>query len=140
MNTRRPAVLATAAAALVTLAGCAYFNTFYTARQNFDQAESQMRAQTDPEARASAGQAALYDKAIEGATKVIIEYPKSKWVDDSVLMIGRSYLAKGQYPEAQEKFDELARTFPKSELLDNALFYSGVAAERDHRREEAVAR
>jgi TolA-binding protein len=139
VSARRPAVLATAAAALTLLAGCAYFNTFYTARQNFEQAESQMRVQTDPDARASAGQAALYDKAIEGATKVIIEYPKSKWVDDSVLMIGRSYLAKGQYPEAQEKFDELARTFPKSELLDNALFYSGVAAERDHRREEAVA-
>ena len=118
----------------VASGGCAYFNTFYSAKKNFNEAESQLRQNPDPEARAGAAQAALYDKSILGATKVIREYPKSKWVDDAVLMIGRCQLAKGEYAEARVKFDELAQNFPKSDLLDQATYWSAVAADRDRER------
>lgn len=121
-------------------AGCAYFNTFYTAKKNFEQAEEQMALQPDPEARAGASQATLYDKAIQGSTRILLEYSTSKWVDDAVLLIGRSMLAKGDYEAAQLKFAELKANFPKSDLVHEAVFWSGVAAERDRRRPEAIAR
>lgn len=124
---------------LVLGVGCAYFNTFYTAKKNFADAEAQMQLSPEPEARASAGAAALYDKAMQGAGKILVEYPDSKWVDDAVLLIGRSLLAKGDYEAAQVKFAELAATFPGSELRDQALYWSGVAAERDRRRPAAIA-
>ncbi|MGH7725059.1 MAG: tetratricopeptide repeat protein [Candidatus Eiseniibacteriota bacterium] len=125
--------------AVVVSGGCAYFNTFYSAKKNFNEAESQLRQNPDPEARAGAAQAGLYDKAIQGATKVIRDYPKSKWVDDAVLMIGRCQLAKGEYVQARVKFDELAQNFPKSDLLDQATYWAGVAADRDRERDLALA-
>jgi TolA-binding protein len=137
---RRSLGLGLALAAAVTTAGCAYFNTFYSAKKNFEEAELQMSQLPDPEVRASAGTAGLYDKAIQGATRILVEYPTTKWVDDALLLIGRSMLAKGDYPAAQEKFGELALNFPTSDLRDQAMFWSGVAAERDRRRVEAIDR
>ena len=120
-------------------AGCAYFNTFYAAKKNFENAELQRSQQyEDREARANAGQAALYDQAIQGASKVVVEYPRSKWVDDALLLIGRSLLAKGEYRGAQEKFDELNTNFPTSDLRDQATYWSAVAADRDHRSVDAL--
>ena len=136
--TARAALLACALAAGMTGAGCAYYNTFYSARKNFDDAYRQMIMQPDPEARATASAAAQFDKAIQGSTKIVLEYPDSKWVDDAVLLIGRALLGKGEYPGAQLKFSELGQNFPTSNLLDDAVYWSGVAAERDRRRPEAI--
>jgi TolA-binding protein len=122
----------------LTGAGCAYYNTFYSARKSFELADRQMQQQPDPEARATAGAAALFDKAIQGSTKVVLEYAGSKWVDDAVLLIGRSQLGKGEYAGAQLKFAELGQNFPGSNLLHEAVYWSGVAAERDRRRPEAI--
>jgi TolA-binding protein len=124
----------------LTTWGCAYFNTFYAAKKNFEAAElARDQSTDDPEGRANAGQAALYDKAIEGATKVVIEYSKSKWVDDAILLIGRSMLAKGDYVGAQRKFAELGSNFPNSELMADAVYWSAVAADRDKRPSDAIA-
>ena len=120
--------------------GCAYFNTFYSAKKNFEAAELARVQQTpdDPEANANAGQAGLYDKAIEGAQKILVDYPKSKYVDDALLLIGRSLLAKGDYAGAQKKFDELNAGFPNSDLRADATYWSAVAADRDKRPADAL--
>lgn len=124
----------------LSLCGCTYFNTFYAAKKSFEGAELQRRQQTaDPEARASAAQAAMYDKAIEGATKVVVDHSKSSWVDDAMLLIGRSMLGKGDYVGAQEKFDELNTNFPTSDLRGQATYWSAVAADRDRRTADALA-
>jgi len=134
----RAALAAIVLVVAATGAGCAYFNTFHSARKSFAAAESQMAGQQDPEARATASAAGLYDKAIEGGAKVVRQYSKSKWVDDAVLLIGRSLLGKGEYAGAQLKFTELVVNFSGSELCDQATYWSGVAAERDRRRPEAI--
>jgi TolA-binding protein len=135
--------LALGALALAAVAsGCAYFNTFYAARKNFELAEVQSIDPNDPlnpDPHAGSGAVTLYDKTIQGATKLLVQYPNSKWCDDGMLLIGRSLLAKGDYQGAQLKFEELAKNFPKSDLRDQATFWSGVAADRDHRRADAVA-
>lgn len=86
----RPAVLA-----LVVLmaSGCAYFNTFYNARQNYDEALRAARQNPD---NPSAAEAEKLREAIEGAGKVLSFYPGSRWADDAQLLIGDALLLLGR--------------------------------------------
>ena len=36
---------------------------------------------------------------------MIVQHPDSKYVDDAVLLIGKSYYEKGEYPLAITKFE-----------------------------------
>jgi TolA-binding protein len=114
--------------------GCAYFNTFYSAKRNFDAAE---RLYDNPEDRANAQQIALYDKAIASAAKLVANYPKSKWVDDAVLLTGRSLYAKGDDEKARQTFTELADKFPDSPFLDQGLYYTAETYRREHKWDAA---
>ena len=106
-------------------AGCAYYNTFYTAKKSFDLAERETEASLDPEGRPVGANSTNYDKAIDWSRRVISGYPTSKWVDDARVVIGRSQLAKGDYDGAIQTFQELRRLQPESDLIDQAMFYTG---------------
>ena len=71
---------------LVAASGCAYYNTFYLARKYYREGvRAQERSLTDepsPEA------ATKYDLVIRQCTKLLTDYPKSKWVDDASYMLG----------------------------------------------------
>jgi len=114
---------------------CAYYNTFYSARKYYDQAmsskELQSRTKTpgaaSPSSVTIANQIApLLDKAIEKCAKVISVYPKSKWVDDAVFLMGECYYEKRDYDRAIKKFNELGVYYPKSPLLVKAQFLTGM--------------
>lgn len=128
--------LCVALAALASsAAGCAYYNTFYSARKNFQAAEKLYR---NPDERATPQQIQFYDKSLQSATKVVVQHAKSKWVDDAVMLMGRSFLGKGDYDKARQKFEELAANFPKSELRDQALFYYAETYRREKKWELAT--
>ena len=127
-------ILAAVLLACVAFPGCAYFNTYYSAKKNFDAAEHLIQ---DPEDRANAQQAALYDKAIASAAKLVTSYPKSKWVDDAIYLTGRSLYAKGEDDKARKTFTELADKFPNSPFLDDALYYTGETYRRGHKWDAA---
>ena len=55
-----------------------------------------------------------YRKVIEKCAKIIEEYPKAKFVDEALYLMGKSYLEVGEYSKARRKFEELERYFPKS--------------------------
>jgi TolA-binding protein len=114
--------------------GCAYFNTYYSAKRNFDAAE---RLYDNPEDRANAQQIVLYDKAIASAAKLVAKYPKSKWVDDAVLLTGRALYAKGEDEKARQTFTELADKFPDSPFLDQGLYYTAETYRRQHKWDTA---
>ncbi len=118
------------------LGGCAYYNTFYSARKNFDQAE---RLYTGTDERATPQQVGLYDKALQSATKVVVNHAGSKWVDDAVLLMGRALLGKGEYEKALQKFDELGANFPDSPLRDQGYYYKAEAYRRERKWPEALA-
>lgn len=128
-----PLFAALAAVALAT-GGCAYFNTFYSAKRNFAAAE---RLYLNPDDRATPQQAALYDKAIQSAAKLVTSYPKSKYVDDAVLVTGRSLLGKGEYEKARKTFVELASKFPESPLNEQGVYYTAEAYRRERKWESA---
>jgi len=117
---------------------CAYYNTFYSARRYHRQA---MRAAQQPSkskstsgtsttatppAAVSSQVSSLLDKAIEKCAKVISVYPKSKWVDDAVFLLGACYYEKREYDKAIKKFSELGMYYPRSPLITRAQFLTGM--------------
>ncbi len=138
--------------------GCAYYNTFFWARQKFNQAEKnqaesiknqqrQEETSANPQAggqakpntipgqpqqgssittKVSAQDRVLYDDAIKKAGKVLKLHPESKWVDDALWVIGKSYFALGDYIPADRKFKELVTNHPESKFADDCYFYMGL--------------
>ncbi len=125
------AVLLTAALAT----SCAYYNTFFFARRYYNQAVRANRQPTKPgpggssqSAGISGQTSSLLDKSIEKCAKVITFYPRSKWVDDAIYLMGRCYYLKQDYDRALKKFAELPVYYPKSEFVPNSAFMVGLCA------------
>jgi tetratricopeptide (TPR) repeat protein len=114
----------------LVLAGCAYFNTFYSAKQAFARAQKiERESKTD---RLSPEAVKQYDKAIEKSAKVILEHGGG-WragIDDALFLMGASYYGKREYETAIGKFNELVLNYPKSDHVPEALFYTGLCYQR----------
>lgn len=110
--------------------GCAYYNVLYNAKQKYREAQD-VRAQAllaDPErTKIGSQEDRLYQDAFEKAAKVVRFYPKSKWVDDALLLMGAASLEKGDYATAIRKCDEIMAIFPNSDIVPDALLVKGRA-------------
>ncbi len=102
--------------------GCVYYNTFYYAKKNFNDAENgRKKAGTE----LAGAHASKYRLAVEKALKVLTDHPNSKYVDDALYIIGKSYYHMGDYSKAERKFRELLAAYPESEFKETSLFYLG---------------
>ena len=116
---------------------CVYFNTFYNARKFFNEAEKKRQTGEKPRGdegtRRLGGKGAarsyeqLYDRAIEKASMVLQFHPDSKWVDDSLFLLGKAFYWKGEYPKAIRKFEELEVNCPDSPFLEEAQYWHGLS-------------
>lgn len=68
----------------------------------------------------------LYEDAIKKASKVLKFHPESKYVDDALWLIGKSYFNMNDYILADRKFQELVINHPESKYADDSYFYSGL--------------
>jgi TolA-binding protein len=68
----------------------------------------------------------LYEDAIKKASKVLKFHPESKYVDDALWLIGKSYFNMGDYLLADRKFQELVINHEESKYADDSYFYSGL--------------
>lgn len=124
---------------------CAYFNTFYITKKYFNEGlkvieqekrvsqpsrvqQYQSSTATYPSASSqrmpvSAAVANYLDKCIEKGSKLLELYPTSKWVDDCLYILGRSFYYKQDYIEAGKKFEELITLFPESEYVPETKFW-----------------
>ncbi|MDD2889185.1 MAG: tetratricopeptide repeat protein [bacterium] len=93
---------------LAFLCGCAYYNTFYNAKDCYKQA----MVSTPPNQ-------GLLEKSIQKSEKLISSYPHSKWVPEALLLIGKCFMEKGDYDPAIRKFKELIEYYPKNILVDD---------------------
>ena len=97
----------------------AYYNTFYNAEQAFEDGLESVEDQragraVDPDtylslfltARQSTGQQS-FETAISKSADVLREHPNSKWVDEALLLIGKSYYFQQNYVGAAQKFREV---------------------------------
>ena len=116
---------------LVTFTGCAYYNTFYLAKRSYkDGQKAEERNVTDaPSPDASA----KYDVTIRQCAKVLVDYPKSKWVDDALYYMAAAMYGKGDYPGAIKKCGELRAGVPKSPFVPDSKL---VEALSHYRRKE----
>ncbi|MDD5530790.1 MAG: tetratricopeptide repeat protein [bacterium] len=93
---------------LIFLCGCAYYNTFYNAKDCYKQA----MVSTPPNQ-------GLLEKSIQKSEKLISSYPNSKWVPEALLLMGKCFMEKGDYDPAIRKFKELIEYYPKNILVDD---------------------
>lgn len=109
-----------------------YYNTFYNAKQSYDRGYRQFENQVDrinPEqpirihrAPVRTGRADFED-AIERGTDVLINFPESKYVDDAVALIGRSYYFLENFFNAEQKFIELASITESEDKLQQSVIW-----------------
>ncbi len=101
--------------------GCGvYFNTFYNAKQAFNDAESERKSSKGPQPRIKT---ASYNTAIEKALKVVENHPNSKYYDDAVYVLGVSYYWTGQYSKSERRFREILTNYAKSKYARDARLY-----------------
>ncbi|MBI5402290.1 MAG: tetratricopeptide repeat protein [Ignavibacteriae bacterium] len=125
-----------------------FFNKFYQALEEYDEAMTDYRLST----------IATYNRRLdslnitppisstarEKLTNVlsrcskIIQYNKStRFMDDAVLLIGKSYFYQGEYLSAERKFNEFLSKLTKSDLYDEAILYLGKTKLRLGKSQEA---
>ncbi|MDX1420955.1 MAG: tetratricopeptide repeat protein, partial [Rubricoccaceae bacterium] len=137
----------------------AYYNTFYNARKAFEEGEEQLvrlderidRSRFLPVfadvpsegggARAG-GTGGPFQSAIDKSADLLRERPDSKWADDALLLIGRSYFYQRNLVGAEAKFRETiaaAEERGQGELTDEARYWLGRTLAAQERYEEAVS-
>jgi TolA-binding protein len=110
---------------LLAFSGCAYYNTFYLAKRYYKDAQKEQERSVSE--GTSVGAATKYEQVVRQCTKIITEYPKSKWVDDATFLMGSSLYGKGDYTGAIKRLDELELKFPKSPFVPEARLVKGMA-------------
>jgi len=123
--------------------GCAYYNTFYNAKKFYNAASAErkkrMRTQVvelSPEEkeqlkrqgitsssdanRPSSQEMQSYQQAIEKASSLLEFYPKSKYVDDALMLLGESFFHRREFSKALRKFQELSELYPDSKFVPEA--------------------
>jgi len=127
-----------------TLSSCVYYNNFFNAKKRYNEAE-QRRAEAEnaPDnqrnTRAIYAYRELYMKVIRKASIVLDRHPDSKWVDDSLLLIGKCFYWRGGYKDALLKFQELQENFPNSEHIAESLYWQGRSLRAYGKLDEARA-
>jgi len=104
--------------------GCVYYNTFYNARKNFNEAESQRKKAKGNTASINK---AKYQTAIEKSEKVIEDHPTSNYYDDALYVVGVSSFYLGQYSKAERRFREILANYSNSEYATDAEVYLAKA-------------
>lgn len=112
----------------------AYYNTFYNAKKSFNLGEDKSENQTrnyntlQPirvfETPLGAG-ASDFQNAIDKGADILRKYNDSKWVDDALLIIGKSYFYRKEYFSADQKFEELNVSSENAEMKQKAVFWKG---------------
>ena len=71
--------------------------------------------------------AGQYDLAIDGFNAYIKNFPKADWADDAQLLICRSYMNQGKYPQAVDACDAVIRSYPTGNAVPEAYYQKGLA-------------
>ena len=110
---------------LATSVGCVYYNTFYHARKNFNEAES--RRKNLARGASTRGLASYYSKSVDKAEKVLEKWPDSKWADDALYVCGVSYFFMEKYDKSEKRFRELIASYPESKYVRESRVYLAQA-------------
>jgi len=109
----------------------AYYNTFYNARKSYDRGVKSLAREDEPVNRQlylpiftapdKASRSKDFSNAIKKSADLLREHPDSKWVDNALLLIGKSYFYQQNYVGAEQKFHEVIDL--ATSLEDEAHFW-----------------
>ncbi len=116
---RNPGGLPIAALVLLVLTGCAYFNTFYNAQFYYDSAISDLEKNGRTfDGKLPSKAKADFLTAIEKCHKVMVKYPDSRYIEEALFILGRSYYY-GQEDGLSERYlNQLLADFPETPWKD----------------------
>lgn len=125
-----------------------YFNTYFMASSDYEEAFNLYRTSTVASFNRRLDSLNItppvsneikekLNKVIERASKVIQLHKNSKYLDDAVLLIGKSYFYLGDYLQAERKFNEFLTNLSGSKLYDEAIYYLGVTKMKLGKTDEA---
>jgi len=109
-----------------------YFNTYYNAKQSYERGYDQFERQVDrinPERPIRIHRSPVrsgvneFEDAIERGTDLLIRFPGSRYVDDSVDLIGRSFFFLQNYFNAEQKFMELYTITSSNDKKQQAVIW-----------------
>ncbi len=120
---------------LLLSAGCVYYNTFYNAKQAFNEAEKTRKASKYGQQRINQSQ---YKTAIEKSLKIVENYPNSKYYDDALYVLGVSYYFTKQYNKSERRFREIIANYEDSKYIKDAFLYRAKAKLELGETEEAM--
>lgn len=112
----------------------AYYNTFYNARESFDDGLKKVSEQprlldpsepvrVHPAPVAAAGPE--FEQATEKGQQVVQRFPESKWMDDALLLVGQSFYYRQEYYSALQKFEELLHQTSSMDMAERAIIWKG---------------
>ncbi len=115
--------------ALLLVAGCAKYNTYYNAKKAFDEAEhvrdEALRKHQDPP-EPSGAQKSNYLEAIKKAQKVLDEYPGHSLTDDALFLQAKAHSRLSSYRQSIKKLELLFLNYPATEYQEEALYLQGL--------------
>ncbi|MFO7768436.1 MAG: tetratricopeptide repeat protein [bacterium] len=123
MKNRGAGGLVLALAALLLFQGCVYFNTFYLARRNFEEAEAARLRAEQEDSQIPRDVPQKYSKSLQFASKVLAEHPDSKWAEEALLISQKVLFRQGEYAASTRKGYEMLNTFSEAEQVPEARLY-----------------
>ncbi len=112
----------------------AYYNTFYNAKKSYKAGYEKVTAARPAynpqlpirihEIPVNSG-AQDFQKAIEKGAEILRKYPDSKWLDDALLLIGKSYHFRSDFFSADQKYQELFRVTGDPDLKQKSVIWRG---------------
>ena len=104
---------------------CVYFNTFYNAENSFKQANEIIDNSSfnyeNNDIPTSAKK--LLNESIISSNIVLNEYSDSKYVDDAIYYMGRSYFTLAEYFKSEKYFSELINKYPDSKYFNESKLW-----------------
>ncbi len=125
----------------------AYYNTYYNAKENFNLGLKKVNAQQREYnplipirvhlSPVNAGRTD-FEAAIDKGADILRKFENSKWVDNAIELIGKSYFYRQEYFSAEQKFSELYQATESEELKQRAVYWRGRTLLEMQLNEQAV--
>ncbi len=120
---------------ILIISGCVYYNTFYNAEKYFEEA-LEMELKDDGKPTSNAIQ--KYKKVIKKCGIVLEYYEDSKYADDALLLMAKSFFYIGRnYTQTISTLEDMIKFYPESELVPEATLYIARAKYEFRQEEEA---
>jgi len=110
----------------IYFSSCVYFNTFYNAENSFKQAneiiDNSSSYDYDSDEIPIAAKK-LLKESISSSNIVISDYNDSKYVDDAIYYMARSYFSLSEFYKSEKYFSELVNNHPNSKYYNESRLW-----------------